>query len=592
MRNSYVEHSKRGKVRVSERSKRDTRRLKKRSQWGIGKDIKEYEEYIYNRFFDKNKFREIVKKDRTESLGDDFLRYLSELTQDISDTLQDIEQWFRDSFQKGGKRIYDKDGNKLSFDEIEDETAMKLLVQSQQTYYKNLTDAQSEKANRVIAKGMEEGKSEDEIADDLESSISSLTKTRARTISRSEIIKCHNQGQVQTMQDAGVRTYNFITANDDKVCPACSKFQGSFNRPKIYELKNAGSGGNPLPVTSTHPNCFDEETEVLTHQGFKYFKNLNRNDLICSLNPKTKEIEYVKYINYIEQQVNKLYVYEGKTLSLGVSENHRNIVYFNNNQLVEKEIKDFNDVEKIPVTGHWKGVIDDKNKPVSKSFVRFMGYWLSDGHLGRKGEIAISCKRYKDELVENLKDFYLIPRIGKEKVYFYDIELYNYLEKFGKCHQKYIPEEIKNSSPYILREFLKCYKDSHTRSNRLSFGKYISAPEKTYFTVSSQLADDLGEIILKVGHTPSYKIDKIKGKTLKFKNREYVANYDLYRIRENTSDKRLIKKSNVSVLNGKFNVYDVELEKNGILFVRRKGKCFFSGNCRCSIIAHSFEGDD
>ena len=255
MRNSYVERSKRGKVRVSERSKRDTRRLKERNQWGIGKDIKEYEDYIFNRFFDKNKFREIDKKDITENLGDDFLRYLSELTQDISDTLQDIEEWFRDSFQKGGRRIFDKNGNKLSFDEIEDETAMKLLVQSQQTYYKNLTDAQSEKANSVIAKGLEEGKSEDEIANDLESSISSLTKTRARTISRSEIIKCHNQGQVQTMQEAGVRTYNFITANDGKVCPTCSKFQGSFNRPKIYELKSAGSGGNPLPVTSTHANC-------------------------------------------------------------------------------------------------------------------------------------------------------------------------------------------------------------------------------------------------------------------------------------------------------------------------------------------------
>ena len=255
MQRRINEHRKRSIKRVSERSKRDTRRLKERSQWGIGKDIKEYEDYIYKRFFDRAKFKQLVKRNSTESIADDFAQYLAELSQDINDTLQEIEQWFKDAFEKGCKRVFDKDGNKISFEEIPDETAMKMLVQSQQTYYKNLTEAQSEKANRVIAKGMEEGKSEDEIANDLESSISSLTRTRARTISRSEIIKTHNQGQLQVMQDAQVRTYNFITANDERVCPTCSKFQGSFNRPKIYELKNAGSGGNPLPVTSTHANC-------------------------------------------------------------------------------------------------------------------------------------------------------------------------------------------------------------------------------------------------------------------------------------------------------------------------------------------------
>ena len=40
--------------------------------------------------------------------------------------------------------------------------------------------------------------------------------------------------------------------------------------------------------------CYDEETQVLTGTGWKYFRDVKKSDEIASLNPKTQEVEYHK----------------------------------------------------------------------------------------------------------------------------------------------------------------------------------------------------------------------------------------------------------------------------------------------------------
>ena len=47
--------------------------------------------------------------------------------------------------------------------------------------------------------------------------------------------------------------------------------------------------------------CYDDETEVLTKDGWKLFKDLDKvNDLVATLNPVTNAVEFYKPSEYIE----------------------------------------------------------------------------------------------------------------------------------------------------------------------------------------------------------------------------------------------------------------------------------------------------
>jgi len=48
-------------------------------------------------------------------------------------------------------------------------------------------------------------------------------------------------------------------------------------------------------------SCYDDTTEILTENGFKLFKDLDKNEKVATLNPDTNEIEYHNPTNYISE---------------------------------------------------------------------------------------------------------------------------------------------------------------------------------------------------------------------------------------------------------------------------------------------------
>jgi len=162
--------------------------------------------------------------------------------------------------------------------------------------------------------------------------------------------------------------------------------------------------------------------------------------------------------------------------------------------------------------------------------------------------------------------------------------------QFGKSNEKFIPENIKKLSPKLIRIFLDAFRlgDGST-TQRKDIEGYKTQPERTYFTSSDKLSSDIGELILKVGNYPSYSIQKTKGKSIKHKNGTYSTNFDLHTIRENIRRQSVFIKNKYGKIekqkyNGK--VYDVELPKWHVLYVRYNGKCFWSGNCRCVLVPY------
>jgi glycosyltransferase involved in cell wall biosynthesis len=70
-------------------------------------------------------------------------------------------------------------------------------------------------------------------------------------------------------------------------------------------------------------SCYDELTEVLTNEGFKLFKNLNKSEKIACLNPHNGEMEFHNPLGYIKQKFNgELICVENDFINFKVTPNH------------------------------------------------------------------------------------------------------------------------------------------------------------------------------------------------------------------------------------------------------------------------------
>ena len=82
--------------------------------------------------------------------------------------------------------------------------------------------------------------------------------------------------------------------------------------------------------------CYDEKTEVLTKDGFKFFKDINLNDEIATLN-ENEELEYNKPTDYFSYVYNgKMYRLKNRGVDIKVTPNHNLYVskgsYYNGNK--------------------------------------------------------------------------------------------------------------------------------------------------------------------------------------------------------------------------------------------------------------------
>lgn len=370
-------------------------------------------------------------------------------------------------------------------------------------------------------------------------------------------------------------------------CPLCDSLVGDY--PKDFTF------------LGWHPNCYSDDTEVLTDQGWKLFADL-RGERILSLNPQTRDIEYVNYIAHIERDyMGEMIHFYNHSLDMMVTPDHP-IFYLNQytqEANSDKIAKDFsngngaflrtceyvgNDISLINIGGHTIRF---------DLFAEFMGYYLADGSVSLKRTnqmfIAASAEKSPDSYSRintllGLLPFKFTP--VRSGFYMRDADLYKYLLQFGKSPDKYIPGEIKGASRrqigIFLNAFIRC--DGHVRSYKSFIGNRGTVfnskkQERTYFTTSVKMAADLGELILKTGNRPSYSENKCAGTKHKFSNGIYTINNNNLVIRECYSKTATVFYKEMVPYSGL--VYDVQLERNHVMYVRRNGKCVWGSNCMC-----------
>lgn len=133
---------------------------------------------------------------------------------------------------------------------LQPETLSKIQLLGTRSFeeLKGFNAAMAQELNRILAQGIAEGRNPRQVARTMRESITSLTRRRAETIARTEIINAHAEGQLDAFSRLGVDELGVVaewsTAGDRRVCPACESMEG-----ETFSIEEA-RGLIPL-----HPNC-------------------------------------------------------------------------------------------------------------------------------------------------------------------------------------------------------------------------------------------------------------------------------------------------------------------------------------------------
>ncbi len=326
--------------------------------------------------------------------------------------------------------------------------------------------------------------------------------------------------------------------------------------------------------------CFDDKTKILTENGWKLFKDIKKNEKVATKNLKTGKLEFqVPYDKQIYNYSGEMYSFEGRSVSLLVTPEHRLLVRRKHKKdwefVCPPEFKYGMEFDKQV---QWEGgKIKRFNIPKVKGgnrkkeigsfeindYLEFMGWYLSEGSAYEAGKgdyrisIAQSEKKYRGEILELLDKMKLsYNNSSKFNIHLHSKELFYYLKSFGTSNMKYVPNNIKELEPNLIKKFLVAlFKGDGSFSSN---GKLLK-----YYTKSKRLAEDVVECLLKIGVCGT--ISKRKGMNIYMVSVENKHLTPIYR-------KKVVKEQ----YKGK--VYDFSV-KNGTLIVMREGKVVVSGNC-------------
>ncbi len=356
--------------------------------------------------------------------------------------------------------------------------------------------------------------------------------------------------------------------------------------------------GNIGPSTG-EMGCYDDQTEVLTRDGWKLFRNLSYEDELCTLNQSNHEIEF-----HVPEAIvcfghhRELITIRNQTLDIAVTPDHN--MYVSGQHDARTGTGKFGFVKAMDLeyqsvikrTGTWQGSevsvfvlpsvavghysgrqvlyqqTGEMEIPMDE-WLSFMGIWLSEGSASY-GKVSISQEAGENaEMIASMLERlpFRFTRSGVE-FYAYNKQLFSYLDAFGKAPEKKIPQFIKDLSPRQIDIFLEWFAMGDGTQMR-GF--------RIFYTSSKLLADGIQELLLKTGKVGIVKERLPRGRLWikdHFASSDRVQYEVLERVKKLDSwiDRRDTKRSKYD---GK--VYCATV-RNHVMYVRRNGKPYWCGN--------------
>lgn len=365
--------------------------------------------------------------------------------------------------------------------------------------------------------------------------------------------------------------------------------------------------------------CFDDQTEVLTDRGWMLFESLNGSESVLSVSPNEASAEWMpitqlhKYeydglLNYHERLGANFAITDNHNLLAGKAGPERKLGRTWSVERYDSLAQNFllrNDVG-------WSGTNPAKMEfcttvPLphggfrahSYSFdyldwAEFLGWFISEGNVyhekSKHGRYRICIAQNPGEKADIIAS--LLKRMGLKFRYkknphgpsgqfeftsrsigLWLLEHCNH----GAVNKK-VPDSLKNASESALQRFLVAF--------RLGDGTQNSHGSNSYMTSSRQLADDLQEMLAKLGRAGKLSVSGKAGSTSEIFGRTIVRTADQFTVYEKRPTKTrgvYVDKRNVERRHYKGFVYCVSTPHRTIL-VRRGGVTMWSGNSDRSVI--------
>lgn len=248
-------------------------------------------------------------------------------------------------------------------------------------------------------------------------------------------------------------------------------------------------------------NCYDDQTEVLTETGWKYFGELERGERVATLNRETGLVEYQCPQRLVRRPyTGPMISYSDRAIDFCVTPEHGVPVErdINGNWRTEKVTAEWLYSRKrhhcrLPLAGKWEGEPGNPLDMDDLVFAALIGWIVAEGSIGSTGITIYQEKESPLEglLAETGMRWTPIRAYGKAAGWrTSDRRLREYLRDLGTQNVRRIPRAVFRLPPAALRAFLDAYiaGDGHRRRNEI-----------TAYTVSPGLADDLQELAIKIG---------------------------------------------------------------------------------------------
>jgi hypothetical protein len=295
-------------------------------------------------------------------------------------------------------------------------------------------------------------------------------------------------------------------------------------------------------------SCFDNKTEILTETGWKFFKDLNKENRVATMTKENHVFEWQKPLSITnEPYTGKMVHFRGQGVDCMVTPNHgmwtrvseaytyRNLKKMDHPEKSHLRLntnwhrKNAGDLVKeygrqkwqfTQICSDWVGETpefyeipyrESKNKgkkvfhfgKVSiENIAEFIAWYVTEGHAGTKG-IAISQSLKKNpenhaQIVDLAQRMGMSYGVNPRSIVFHSTELADWIKK--ECghlsRYKFLPFWLKNCDKSILRLVF----DTMVKGD----GWVLPGEGFGYSSLSSQLRDDIGEIAQKLGYGVTY----------------------------------------------------------------------------------------
>lgn len=358
--------------------------------------------------------------------------------------------------------------------------------------------------------------------------------------------------------------------------------------------------------------CYDDQTEILTEKGWKFFKDLGKNERVASLTQDGFLTYEIPSHHVISDYDGQMYYIKSRQVNLAVTPNHNMYVNLNKRandwegfKLIRMDELPINKRMRFKKNAKWKGdtvtthtvpgIIKFGNQNCTgyetepiivkmDDWLEFLGYFLSEGSVQKHWETGVP---YRVNISQKIPESTEVIRICLEKLpfkYSYDganfsinsKQLAGHLVEFGKCHEKYVPAYAKQVPPEQIQILLKALVlgDGCTRK---------TTGQTVYITSSKRLADDVTELLLKIGwsgniycqHRAGDKIKDPRGIETRCTHGIWEVSFIRDGVNEPNINTNGEKHIQIRPYSGK--IYCVEVPEH-LLYVRRDGIPVWCGN--------------